>query len=134
MGKIREIQDRDVRKLVVYQKALDLALEIKTIKEKLPWQEKLVLGDQIWRSATSISGNLSEGASQLFYGVYFRHLSSALGSAGETCTWLELLFLCGYIDQNAFDSLYEKVMEIRRMLLGMLKRVHSLIEDEEEVA
>ncbi|QRG65959.1 four helix bundle protein [Brevibacillus choshinensis] len=134
MRKIRELQDRDVRKLVVYQKSLDLVKEISIIKEALPWREKNILGDQIWRSATSISGNISEGATQVFFAVYFKHLSSALGSCGETCTWLEILSQCGYIDKTTFDALYEKVIEIRRILLAIMKKILVEIQDEKEVA
>ncbi|GIP52953.1 four helix bundle protein [Paenibacillus vini] len=134
MKKIRNIVDRDVRTLSVYQKSLGLVDQVKIIHDALPWREKEVLGDQIWRAATSIAGNISEANAQVYISVSFRQLNSALGSGGETCTWLEILFRCGYIDQNTFDSLFEKVMEIRRMLIGMMKKLLVEMEDEIEVA
>lgn len=134
MKKIRNIIDRDVRTLSVYQKSLELIDQVKIIHDALPWREKEVLGDQIWRAATSIAGNISEANAQVYLSVTFRQLNSALGSAGEVSTWLEILCRCKYIDQNTFDSLFEKVMEIRRMLIGMLKKLMVEMEDEIEVA
>ncbi|MEI0738827.1 four helix bundle protein [Paenibacillus sp. JTLBN-2024] len=97
-------------------------------------EEKEVLGDQIWRAATSIAGNISEANAQVYVSVSFRQLNSALGSGGEVCTWLEILYRCKYIAQDTFDSLFEKVMEIRRMLIGMMKKLLVEMEDEIEVA
>lgn len=134
MKKIRNIVDRDVRTLSVYHKSLELIDRVKIIHDALPWKEKEVLGDQIWRAATSIAGNISEANAQVYISVSFRQLNSALGSAGEVCTWLEILCRCKYINQDIFDTLFEKVMEIRRMLIGMLKKLLVELKDEIEVA
>lgn len=134
MKKIRNIVDRDVRTLSVYHKNLELIDRVKIIHDALPWKEKEVLGDQIWRAATSIAGNISEANAQVYISVSFRQLNSALGSAGEVCTWLEILCRCKYINQDIFDTLFEKVMEIRRMLIGMLKKLLVELKDEIEVA
>ena len=50
------------KELNVWQKAIDLAVEVYRITEKLPVEEKYGLISQMNKSAVSIPSNIAEGA------------------------------------------------------------------------
>ena len=52
---------KSFEEMPVWQKAMDLAVDIFNLTEKLPKKEDFGLTSQIRRSALSISGNIAEG-------------------------------------------------------------------------
>ena len=50
------------RKLIVWQKAMDLTEKVYALIRSLPADEKYALADQLRRSVISISSNIAEGA------------------------------------------------------------------------
>lgn len=123
LEQLKDLYLRDVRRTTVYDKAMDLVEEVKEFTKTLPWEEKDVIKNQIWKSITSVSANLSEGNGQMYYKKDLQFLNFALGSAAETQTWFEISFRCGYIDQPTYKNYDERLIEIRRMLIGMMKKI-----------
>jgi four helix bundle protein len=73
---------RDYRDLLVWQQAMELALEVEVICERLPrsqWQ----LASQRRRAANSIHSNIAEGNGRFSRPDYLRHLSVANASRRE---------------------------------------------------
>ena len=62
-------------KLIAWQKALELSVQIHEITKKFPEKERYVLASQILRAADSISLNIAEGST----GQSNRQFSSFLG-------------------------------------------------------
>jgi four helix bundle protein len=104
MEAMREPQIRDFRRLGVYQKSIELDVEVKSIVRTFPHEEKDALGKQLWRAVTSISGNISEGNSQLYINKELSFFAISLGSAGEVQTWLEIAFRIGYIQSSQIST------------------------------
>ncbi|MCH1627220.1 four helix bundle protein [Fredinandcohnia quinoae] len=123
MERLKDLYLRDVRRTTVYEKAIQLVVEVKEFTETLPWEEKDVIKNQIWKSITSVSANLSEGNGQMYYKKELQFLNIALGSAAETQTWFEISYRCGYIDEKTFENFDERLIEIRRMIIGMMKKI-----------
>lgn len=67
-------------KLLVWQKALDLATAIDAITRNFPKQELYVLVSQIKRTADSVSLNIAEGSTGQSNAEFKRFLSIALRS------------------------------------------------------
>ena len=67
-------------KLLVWQKALDLATEIDAITRNFPKQKLYVLVSQIKRAADSVSLNIAEGSTGQSNAEFKRFLSIALRS------------------------------------------------------
>ena len=89
------------RKLVLWEKAQDLTLEIVKIVSRLPNDRVAkTLGPQIIRAASSIAANIAEGHGRYTLGAHRNHLSIAKGSACETDSWLDLLRRAGYLDSE----------------------------------
>jgi four helix bundle protein len=123
MEQLKDLYLRDVRRTTVYEKTMQLVVEVKEFAKTLPWEEKDVIKNQIWKSITSVLANLSEGNGQMYYKKDLQFLNIALGSAAETQTWIEISYRCGYLDELAFKNLDERLVEIRRMIIGMMKKL-----------
>lgn len=55
---------KDFKELEVWQKSVNLAIDIYELIKRLPNEEKYTLADQIRRCAISISSNIAEGFSR----------------------------------------------------------------------
>ena len=110
---------RSFRDLIVWQKAMDLAVRVYKASEKLPRSEIFGLTSQLRRSAVSIPSNIAEGKA-VGGQSYPRHIKIALGSEAELQTQIELANRLGMLsDQEASEAL-EDTAEVGRMLTALL--------------
>ena len=54
-------------------------------------------------------------------------MNIALKEADESAYWLELLFESGYIEKQAFDSVYSDCEELIKILVSILKTKPKII-------
>src|SRR6266496_6037396 len=88
----------DYRKLLAYQKAFDLAIEIFEISKQFPPQEKFSLTDQMRRSSRSVCTNIAEAYKRRRYKDYFiSKLNDSETENAETQVWLDFSLACNYI-------------------------------------
>jgi four helix bundle protein len=107
--------------LKVYQRAVDLVVEVYRFSRSLPDEEKFGLIDQIRRAATSIPLNIAEGSSSSSSKVFNRYLETALGSGYEVKT---VLTICGrrkYGDKELMLKVIPELDEIIAMIKGFIK-------------
>jgi four helix bundle protein len=69
------------KELKVWQKSVDLAVEVYKVTGDLPKEEKFGLSSQMNRAVISISSNIAEGASRTSNKDFANFLKIALGSA-----------------------------------------------------
>jgi four helix bundle protein len=79
---------RDYRDLIVWQKAMDLAVACEKVCVELPGRASSV-ATQIRRCAVSIPANIAEGNGRFSRPDYLKHLSIANGSVKELETHIE---------------------------------------------
>jgi four helix bundle protein len=101
--------------LKIWQKSLDLAVEIYQITADFPSDEKFGLISQIKRCAVSISSNIAEGAGRNSNNEFKHFLSIANGSSYELQTQLILANKLGFLNNETLNSLIEKIVEIQKM-------------------
>lgn len=118
MSKINSFRD-----LLVWQKAMVLVTEVYKVTQHYPPTEIYGLTSQIRRSAVSIPSNIAEGYGRDATGDYRRFLQIAIGSLFELQTQLEVSYNIGYLDKNSFDSLFEKTVELDRMMYSLTKKI-----------
>jgi four helix bundle protein len=109
------------RDLLVWKKAIDLVEELYKLTDNFPKSELYGLTSQIRRAAVSIPSNIAEGAGRNSNKEFMHFLYIALGSLSEVETQLIIAKRLDYID----DIRENKLSEIRRMLLGLIKAVNS---------
>lgn len=113
---------QDFRKLKVWQKAHALALNVRRVSKGFPRSGYATLRSQITRAAESVPSNIVEGcfaASQR----EFAHLEISVKSAGELEYHLQLAYDYGVLRNRNWQSLSADTVEVRRMLLGLRKKV-----------
>lgn len=86
------------RKLIVWQKAMELVRVVYRISKDFPSDERYALTDQLRRSAVSIPSNIAGGCGRTSRKDYAHFLAIARGSLYETMTQLELAQDLGYIE------------------------------------
>src|SRR3989344_1769740 len=109
------------RELIVWQKALRLAIEIYSVSKNFPKEELYGLTSQIRRAAFSIPANIAEGYARRHLGEYLQFLGIAFGSGAELETQLIIAREIGILSQKDFDKLMLLLDEVMRMLNALMK-------------
>ena len=107
------------RQLIVWQKALDLAVECYQATKTFPSEERFGLISQIRRAAVSVPANIAEGQGRSHTKEFLNHVSMARGSLLELETLLQLSQRVGFLSQEALDLLLTSSAEVSRMLSGL---------------
>ena len=106
------------RDLVVWQKAMDLAVRCYGVSRRMPRDEQGVLGYQIRKCAVSMPSNIAEGKARQSTAIYTNHLWIAHGSGAELETQLELGARVKVVADQEAATLIADSKEIGRMLRG----------------
>lgn len=91
--------------LEVYKTARGLVKEIYVLQNSFPQEEEYALGDQIRRSATSITSNIAEGSGRNAIREKIHFLEIAFGSMTECFCQLQIAQDLGYISEKDIDNL-----------------------------
>jgi len=111
----------DFKKLLVYQKAFNLAMIIFKISKGFPKEETYSLTDQIRRSSRSVCANISEAYRKRRYPKHFiSKLTDADGENSETNTWLDFALACDYISSEDYFKWSEQGKEIGKLINYMI--------------
>jgi four helix bundle protein len=115
---------KNFRDLHVWHKA-HLLVDSYTSTNRFPRQEMFGLTSQIRRAAVSIAANIAECCGKRGNGEFQRFLNMATGSASE----LEYHFLLArdlrLFDEVEYKHLSAAVVEIKRMLSALARRVDA---------
>ena len=84
-------------------------------------KKEYILSKQVLRSSTSIGANAKEAAHGQSKADFYAKMYIAYKEANETEYWLELLNESGYIEKDAFDSIYSDCKEIIKILAAITK-------------
>ena len=115
---------RSCRELVVWQKAMDLVVQMYRITRAFPRSEVYGLASQMQRASVSVPSNIAEGQALKQTQAYLRHLAIASGSLAELETQLEIAHRLGYL-LPADQSVFEKTSEVGRMLSALRNSIRS---------
>ena len=103
------------RDLIVWQKAMDLAVAAYGTTARFPSDERYGLTSQIRRACASIPANIAEGYGRESTGAYAQQLRVAQGSLKEFETHIELAYRVGIIDQSNLDLHLKSAEEIAHL-------------------
>ncbi len=111
------------KKLDVWNKSIELVVEIYNLTNAFPKEEIYGLTSQIRRSAVSIPSNIAEGSARKGDPETIQFLHIALGSMAELETQLIISQKIGYIE--SIEGINSKLLEIKQMTLGLIKFLKS---------
>lgn len=105
----------NLKELKIWNKALELAVEIYKATEKFPREETYGLTSQIRRAAVSVPSNISEGAGRNTKGEFKQFLGIANGSSYEVQTQLMISHRLKLVDDITLERLLKEIDEIQKM-------------------
>ena len=106
----------EYRNLIVWQKAMKLAVEVYGLTSKLPKEELYGLTNQLRRAAVSIPSNIAEGNGRGSSKESLRFLYIARGSKSEVETQLLLCVELNYLHSDDIENAMLLCTEISKML------------------
>ena len=112
---------KNYKELAVWQKAVQLAIEVYEPTSHFPETEKFGLTTQIRKAATSIPANIAEGWGRGTTNDYLRFLSIARGSLMELETHSIVAQGLGFMSQDQLKQTSGSIEEIGRMLNGLMQ-------------
>ncbi|HMA36516.1 MAG TPA: four helix bundle protein, partial [Chloroflexia bacterium] len=127
---------RTYRDLVVWQKSMDLVVDIYRFARLFPADEQWGLTSQIRRAVVSIPANIAEGYGRLHRADYVRFLSIARGSLTEVETHLQIAIRLDYLNRQAVVDVWNLLQEVGRLLNGLIRSLErpKVSEDKGEYA
>ena len=114
--KIKKFEDIDI-----WNKAIDLYVEIYFISQISNLKKDFSATDQIKRAALSISNNIAEGFEYENNKEFIRFLKHSKGSAGEVRSMLHAFYRTQQITKEQHDKLLPIIIEISKNLKGFMK-------------
>lgn len=93
-----------------------LVSESYKITRTFPEFEKSGLASQMNRSAISIPSNIAEGSSKSTNKHFKIYLENSLGSAFEWETQLIIAYQEGYLKEEQFTELEQKIKQLQKMI------------------
>ena len=101
------------KKLLAYQKAFELSMEIFELSKSFPKEETYSLTDQIRRSSRAICANMAEAYRKREYQKHFiSKLTDADSENSETQVWIDFSNSCNYINKVQQQNLTTKSIEV----------------------
>ncbi len=119
MGSVQSHRD-----LVVWQKAMDLAVFVYELTREFPRTEQYGLISQTTRAAVSVPANIAEGNARRSSRKEYSHfLAIAKGSLMETETYVMLTIRLGYVTDAKAAPVLGLIDEISRIITTMRHRL-----------
>lgn len=116
---------KSFRELLVWQKAMKLAVAIYGLTANFPDTERFGLTSQLRRASVGIPSNVAEGHSKLSTDAYRLHLSHARGSSAEIETQILLARAVGLCDVKSSEHAEQLSSEVGRMLTAMIRTLSA---------
>jgi len=109
--------------LIVWQKSMDLVVEVYKISGLLPNAEIYALSDQMKRAAVSIPSNIAEGQERSTTKDFVKFLYIAKGSKAELETQLSLCVRLEFLTQIQIEVALKLLGEIGKMLNSLIQKL-----------
>jgi four helix bundle protein len=106
--------------LEVWQRAMDLMVEVYRLAARLPEYERNGLADQLRRASASIPSNIAEGNARSHRREYLHFLSIARGSLAEVVTQLECTRRLGLLTLSDLSAASRLTIRVRQMLSRLI--------------
>ena len=125
VGKGGRTMEKDMRKphkrLDVWNKAIDLTIDIYKLSDGFPKAEIYGLTSQMRRAAVSVPSNTAEGAARQTRKEFINFLHMAQGSLSELDTQLVIACRLEYLSVESFEKIENAIETISKMITGLIK-------------
>ena len=115
----------NIKELKIWNKAMELTVDIYKATEKFPKEETYGLTSQIRRAAVSIPSNISEGAGRNSNNEFRHFLSIANGFSYELQSQLVISNKLNLLTDETAEILLNKIDEIQKMNYSFQKSLNN---------
>ena len=112
--------------LKVWQKSIDLAVDIYKAMSLFPNDEKYGLVSQMKRCSVSIASNIAEGSGRGSDKEFNHFLNISQGSAFELETQLIISNRLALLDDDSANELIAKTTEIQKMVFSLSNKIRKV--------
>ncbi|MBI3510002.1 MAG: four helix bundle protein [Bacteroidetes bacterium] len=114
-----------VRKLKIWNEAIDLAVNVYELSSHFPSDERFGLISQTRRASVSISSNIAEGAGRNTNKDFARFLGISNGSSCELMSQLVIAQRLDLVQEYQVAPVLKKIDEIQRMTYSFRQQLLS---------
>ena len=108
---------RSENELEAYKLSMELVVRVQGLIARLPGEERYELASQMRRASRSILANIAEGFAKRESTKEFKHyMRTAMGSANEMKTHLQIAARIGYVAEPEFSELVDGYDHVGRQL------------------
>ncbi|MDR3773249.1 MAG: four helix bundle protein [Terracidiphilus sp.] len=111
--------------LIVWQRAVQMALEIYKLTADFPASERFGLTNQLRRASVSVASNIAEGYGRSTTGEYVLFLGHARGSNCEVQTQLAISEGLDFGSKQLRQSAEGLSGEVSRMIVAMMSKLQK---------
>jgi four helix bundle protein len=115
----------NLKELKIWQKAIDLSVDVYKATIGYPSDERFGLTSQIRRAAVSIPSNIAEGAGRNSKKEFCNFLGIANGSAYELQTQLVISNKLNLLKDDLLNDLLKQIEELQKMNFAFQKMLQS---------
>ncbi len=113
------------KNLKVWQKAVDLAVNVYELTKHFPSEERFGITSQMRRSSVSIPSNIAEGTARNSSKSFSNCLDISLGESFELETQSIIANRVGILSQENFDALSTNISEVQKMIIGFKQTIED---------
>jgi four helix bundle protein len=125
---------KDYTDLLAYRTSFKLSKEIFEVTKQFPKEEMYALTDQFRRATRSVGANVAEACGKRRYEKHFvSKLTDADAERLETQHWLRTSYACEYVTKDEAEKMNEKLLELGRLLNGMIERSSAFVIGDDRV-
>ena len=107
---------------VIKIKSFAFALRIINLYQYLQTEKKeYIMSKQLMRSGTSIGAMIREAEQAESNSDFIHKLAIAQKEANESEYWIELLHQSKYTDKTQYESIFQDITELRKILTSIIK-------------
>ena len=119
--------------LRVWQQSIEMVTSIYLMTKTFPKEELFGLVSQLRRAAISVPSNIAEGYARGTEREKLHFLRMSSGSMSEVETQLLLSLNLGYVGQEMFDELSEKVTTVWKQLNALISSIKKKMAPTEQL-
>jgi len=118
---------RDFRKLMVWQEADNLVVEVYEMSREFPKEERYGLTAQLRSAAISVPANIAEGSGRKTLKDFLRFLYIAQGSLSEVEYYLHIALRLKFFKVDSYQRLKDQRAKVGRLLNGFINSLDKKI-------
>ena len=124
---------KDYADLLAYRTSFKLSKEIFEVTKEFP-KEMYSLTDQFRRAIRAVGANIAEAWGKRRYEKHFvSKLTDANTERLEAQHWLRTSYACEYLTNDQAEKINERLLELGRLLNGMIERSSAFVIGDDRV-